>query len=559
MDEKDKVRARIDVNRATAEELGELKGIGEVLAKRIVEFRKREGRFLAVADLRRIDGVTPNIVADLGDTVTVGHEVEGGGESSMRIRVTLEPGRGKGSFEGFTVSLAGARSADGSEIPFVATAMSGATGEVELELPDFPYLTSALTLSVSAPDGTRVHREPVALDDLRREMSVRVDPVVYASTHPNEDPAAGLPTKIRGRVIDESGRQVGGDVQVVLWATTVEDAEPQDFIALVVASTDDAGHFSGPFPVGSYRDAYAAVAVDGGSQDQPIHLTDDGRFPDSVILVVELPEASPLDESDDDCDCHVGPGEPPRSPDKTDLARADGTFSADRGGRCVDFTKPDRTLEEFSYSYAVRTTEPEIRGFTLDEPPRVNLGSVIPFLPAFTGPRGVKVDPESFGRSDDARLIAEKVDLDSLSSVDVDARTLRALSQDPDGFSVLSLAKSADRSRHLDLQRVLGRTIARRPPSRERLACDNVIDWDDEPTIYQACTIAHGHLLRFKQEWVADGYSMGNLLYSLPLAPGQQKLISVLDWERRESARRSERLRRVRTAGCLRRPRPRCQ
>ncbi len=43
-------------------------------------------------------------------------------------------------------------------------------------------------------------------------------------------------------------------------------------------------------------------------------------------------------------------------------------------------------------------------------------------------------------------------------------------------------------------------------------------------------------MLHFKSEWIADGYSLGDLLYSLPLAPGQKKQIVVFDWERRESA-----------------------
>ena len=42
-------------------------------------------------------------------------------------------------------------------------------------------------------------------------------------------------------------------------------------------------------------------------------------------------------------------------------------------------------------------------------------------------------------------------------------------------------------------------------------------------TIYQAASVAHGHLLHFKQEWRPDGYSIGDLIYSLPLAPGQKK------------------------------------
>lgn len=77
---------------------------------------------------------------------------------------------------------------------------------------------------------------------------------------------------------------------------------------------------------------------------------------------------------------------------------------------------------------------------------------------------------------------------------------------------------------------------------RSYLNPQNQIDWDEEPTIYQAASIAHGHLLHFKQEWIPDGYSIGDLLYSLPLAPGQKKQIAVLDWARRESAASSQQL-----------------
>jgi outer membrane protein OmpA-like peptidoglycan-associated protein len=75
---------------------------------------------------------------------------------------------------------------------------------------------------------------------------------------------------------------------------------------------------------------------------------------------------------------------------------------------------------------------------------------------------------------------------------------------------------------------------------REVLSPDIEVDWDETPTFFQAASVAHGHLLHFKQRWYADGYSLGDLLYSLPLAPGQKKLISVVDWERREQTQRLE-------------------
>lgn len=67
-----------------------------------------------------------------------------------------------------------------------------------------------------------------------------------------------------------------------------------------------------------------------------------------------------------------------------------------------------------------------------------------------------------------------------------------------------------------------------------------LVDWDQDPNLFQAGTAAHGHLLHFRQTWYADGYSLGDLLYSLPLAPGQKKLISVVAWERNEITGRRE-------------------
>ena len=72
------------------------------------------------------------------------------------------------------------------------------------------------------------------------------------------------------------------------------------------------------------------------------------------------------------------------------------------------------------------------------------------------------------------------------------------------------------------------------------MTADNPADWDGLPRSAQAATIAHGHILQFRQTWKADGYSMGDLVYSLPLAPCQKKEIVIVDWDRRESAIRSE-------------------
>ena len=46
-------------------------------------------------------------------------------------------------------------------------------------------------------------------------------------------------------------------------------------------------------------------------------------------------------------------------------------------------------------------------------------------------------------------------------------------------------------------------------------------------------TVSTGHVLHYKSEFRADGYSLGGLLYSLALAPGQKKIW----WSGRDMAR----------------------
>ena len=67
---------------------------------------------------------------------------------------------------------------------------------------------------------------------------------------------------------------------------------------------------------------------------------------------------------------------------------------------------------------------------------------------------------------------------------------------------------------------------------RERVDLDNLVAWQDDNasmTLFQAVTVATGHVLHYKSEFKADGYSLGDVVYSLPLAPGQKKEIVVID------------------------------
>jgi competence protein ComEA len=62
---------RVDLNRATAADFDQLPGVGPVLAKRIMDYRKSVGRFHVVEDLRAVKGIGAKKLDQLKPFVTV--------------------------------------------------------------------------------------------------------------------------------------------------------------------------------------------------------------------------------------------------------------------------------------------------------------------------------------------------------------------------------------------------------------------------------------------------------------------------------------------------------
>lgn len=563
--------AKIDLNRATSAELLALPGIGPGLAQRIVDYRQRVGRFRTLEELTAVAGINERTLSRLGARTTVEATTQDTPEQAPPSLVQVQlRNAANAPYGGHQLSAAFTRrdylrNADGSITPIAVPASTGLTlppsGAATLRFPNRADMEGSVSFSVRAPDGEILLESALPAEKLPEKLELTVQPRQYAETAPNTDPAADKPTRLKGRVIEEAGRRQIAHVQVVVWGANEEEPESTDFRALFVAQTDANGYFTGPYPIGAFTAAHGTVAVGGGEPMLvPIHLLEDETFPESVILVIDADDAS-LPAPKDDCDCH-GASDVPRDPDARDLARADGTYSNDPGaGRCVDFTRPDRTLEEYSFSYVVRTTEPTIRGLTLQEPSKIDLSKLTAVLsqnvlsqnvlsqnaltqdtasgqaPALSQAAAARIASAATATAADAAHAA--ADVPSLATQRLDANILQTLARDPDGFTLTKLATAAELTVHGDLVRLIGQHLALEP-GRQPLSCRTPIDWDFEPTLYQACTVAHGHVLRFKQEWVADGYSMGNLLYSLPLAPGQKKQIAVVDWERRETTARTE-------------------
>ena len=62
---------RLDINMATAEELDELKGIGEKLAQRIIDYRNECGGFMEIEELTLISGIGESLLVSIRDRICV--------------------------------------------------------------------------------------------------------------------------------------------------------------------------------------------------------------------------------------------------------------------------------------------------------------------------------------------------------------------------------------------------------------------------------------------------------------------------------------------------------
>lgn len=196
-----------------------------------------------------------------------------------------------------------------------------------------------------------------------------------------------------------------------------------------------------------------------------------------------------------------------------------------------------KVFEEFDYYSIVRTTEPAIIADVIEEEEEIDLNEIF----GDGGKVPLSVLRDYLGKVNFFAQIQENDNSGVIRSAGGlnEAKSIAATVS-------MSMVLNKDLLKNLLVKHKIGAAVKgknkRQYKGRSYLNPQNQIDWDEEPTIYQAASIAHGHLLHFKQEWIPDGYSIGDLLYSLPLAPGQKKQIAVLDWARRESAASSQQL-----------------
>ncbi len=74
--------AAVNINTASQTELESLQGIGPAKAKAIIEYREKNGSFVSIDDLEKVDGIGPGIIKQLRDVATV--EVETSVEAPVK-------------------------------------------------------------------------------------------------------------------------------------------------------------------------------------------------------------------------------------------------------------------------------------------------------------------------------------------------------------------------------------------------------------------------------------------------------------------------------------------
>jgi uncharacterized membrane protein YgcG len=99
--------------------------------------------------------------------------------------------------------------------------------------------------------------------------------------------------------------------------------------------------------------------------------------------------------------------------------------------------------------------------------------------------------------------------------------------------NVLSVAKSTETSSYVD-----------RVPVEQPLSADGFLDqiaglnasgvFVADETVPMAASLGLGYVLWMSQQWSFDGLGLGDLVYSLPLAPGEQQQVAV--FERRDTS-----------------------
>jgi len=505
---------KVNVNRATKEDLLKVPGLNLKTVEKILQVRDTAGGLKDHAQLVELIGnqASQEVLTAISEKVAVGND-----EEVPNHVVVMDPGlsapvrydyRAKVEIDNQTqfptrslttvveyVVIVGDEEVVRSE---TATRTLNDT-LVDLNISELnPVKAEAgFAIRLRAPNGNVLFEQTYAEVDFK-DKTIKItargsNPAVVA-TPQKTIPVVRLQPVVHGRILDRNNTVVFANATVVIYGTeNPQPASEKDFQVMAYAESDQRGYFTFP----SFEDPIkSAFAVIGWKGSYRVDIVFKDRFPEKLILVVDVaPEVAA-----EDCDC----------------------------GDDMNMHRKNRILEEHSFYSVIRTSEPQIKAYTISEDEELEISDLSVEFPWLKSSLQIALQEMGTAPANGPMpkyAINKKVLNNFLSKNKL-----------VNNSNVKELLEQNERSKLARLARP-GSVLS---SGRVALGNNKVIDWDDEPTIYQATEIAHGHILHFKQEWVGDGYSLGDLLYSLPLAPGQKKQIVVYDWDRDDEAQKGQ-------------------
>lgn len=365
---------------------------------------------------------------------------------------------------------------------------------------EHPIFTSSIEgpilVRVIGFDGTTLwrHAYPADSEDLEN-IQITIDSYLPGRLEGRRPEGQETLRRIRGQVLAMVRSQSVRGLTVVLQAKEREDSL---WRIVSACETGNSGHFSLKYPKGKFIAAQALVSVSPNSTVD-LDIVESGvadeTISDSFLYLLLNSETLP-----DDTTCKSGSVS--RLPDNADLIDSD-EYSQDLGGRCVNVTTPNRTLREYSYNAIVRVSDPDVANYTLTRTPKGDTpyGSLL----------GYAAIAATYGLA---------------------------------GYGLLGGTSKPTEPLKYEYKLTGGTKKIERAP----IDLSNPVRWQDAPeasnnlSFYQSVTVATGHILFFKAVFKADGYSLGDLVYSLPLAPGQKKQIVSYDVANTLEASEAQRL-----------------
>lgn len=208
---------------------------------------------------------------------------------------------------------------------------------------------------------------------------------------------------------------------------------------------------------------------------------------------------------------------------ESEITENPGIYMEDPGQYCSPFSNPERVISEKAVNIVLRTEQPAISGMASS---KLNEGTLVDFD---TQPQPVR-----------QQVVARSTGTNAKKTGTGEVKTLqigKTTSQTETPVSGLSWASVV--GKFPSLSKFFG-NILNASRSRGQIDADNPVQWESDSAVYQASTVARGHILEYRIRQRSNGYSLGQVVKTLTLAPRQTKRIQKVVWKRSETEIRSE-------------------